>query len=238
MVSSAQELSSAAVASQVADASRVSSSASRASTGFDSTRKTFLFQHDPNDQAAIYQRLDFDFTWNRRPHGNITVGAGNDDFATVYPNMFVVGWLNLAFQGGNCWKVDVDLKGMIHGAKTKRSVRSFEDIASGTVDFTGSAGYPQAVVKAEVAEPRIAVVSEYLTTTTPDTTVVGTNQTPPGAPSTPPFIWGFLNDPIWVYPSGWVLSNREFDEVGNAVDGYVYAVRDLFTYYQIAKLSG
>jgi hypothetical protein len=80
-----------------------------------------------------------------------------------------------------------------------------------------------------VREAILVITDTYFTTTGPSTTVIGTAQTPPNAPSPPPYIWGGYTEPMrGNFPNGWILDDRNFEE---HLTGGLWEVTDTFGYY-------
>jgi hypothetical protein len=81
-------------------------------------------------------------------------------------------------------------------------------------------------------ERTLQIEISYLTTTEPDTSVVGTNQTPPDAPPTPLSVWTSLpaEKALYHFPHGWVLAARPYETLAGVTG--VWLVRDIYHYIQ------
>ncbi len=80
----------------------------------------------------------------------------------------------------------------------------------------------------------ITVIDTYYTTAAPDMTEVSTAITPPSAPDVPAYLWGsYGGDLRSNFPAGWVLSNREPEQLYGAVLGGagLWRVTDTTDYY-------
>jgi len=79
----------------------------------------------------------------------------------------------------------------------------------------------------------ITLSDTYFATSLPSTTVIGTAQTPPSAPTPPSYLWGSYAEPMRLnHPSGWVLDDRRIEEI---VPGSLFSVTDSFGYYYVAQ---
>ena len=121
-----------------------------------------------------------------------------------------------------------DYKG-VHGTKphkfsasTKGERNTYKDVIvtggpSGTVDIT---------------EPRASLTDKYVTLTDPDMTVIGTAQTPPFDLGHPPALWGAIADIVYAFPEGWVLDDRQPENIPGTT---VWLVTDTYVFYQHAR---
>lgn len=105
-----------------------------------------------------------------------------------------------------------------------------------------AANYPgYSAVPVESNQGLIGITVNYVATTPPALTITGTNQTPPvsltpPSPFVPPSnIWTSIENPIHVFPYGWVLDAREFDDVPGSD---VVLVTDQYVYYHHFKVGG
>jgi len=81
-----------------------------------------------------------------------------------------------------------------------------------------------------INDPSVTVQDTYLSTAAPNMAQVGTGLTPINAPSVPSYIWGGYTAPKRAnHPNGWVLDNRDPEEV---IPSKIWRVTDTFTYYQ------
>jgi hypothetical protein len=79
----------------------------------------------------------------------------------------------------------------------------------------------------------ITVSDTYFATSAPDTTVIGTAQTPPSAPTPPSYLWGSYGEAMRAnHPNGWVLDDRQIEQL---VSGALYRVTDSYGYYYAAQ---
>lgn len=85
-----------------------------------------------------------------------------------------------------------------------------------------------------VSEAEVNVIDTYFTTTKPAMDIVGTPFTPPNAPATPPFLWGGYEEPLrGQHPNGWILADRDVEEIFYYSDGTgLWRVADTTTYRQ------
>jgi hypothetical protein len=84
----------------------------------------------------------------------------------------------------------------------------------------------------DVREAIVQVRDRYFTTTRPSANVIGTVQVPPSAPTPPPYIWGGYNEPMrFRHPAGWVLDDRQIEELFWDGTNGLWAVEDLTGYY-------
>ena len=75
----------------------------------------------------------------------------------------------------------------------------------------------------------LTVSDTYFATSAPATSASGTAVTPPSAPTPPAYLWGGYLEPMRAnHPNGWVLDNRQIDDV---VPGFLWRVTDNFAYY-------
>lgn len=65
-----------------------------------------------------------------------------------------------------------------------------------------------------VSESEVAVVDSYFVTSKPSMEVVGTVLAPPNPPSVPPYQWsGYGENMRGRHPNGWVLADRDVEEI-------------------------
>lgn len=91
-----------------------------------------------------------------------------------------------------------------------------------------------------IRQPVVTVTDTYFTTTRPDMSVVGTSITPDNAPEVPEFAWtGYGNAVRYNHPSGWVLDDRQVEELftgagSGSDDGEgLFAVTDTYGNYVV-----
>ena len=83
-------------------------------------------------------------------------------------------------------------------------------------------------VRWNIKEAILTVTDTYFATEAPDMTVAGTALEPPTAPEPPPYLWdAYIEAKRFNHPSGWVLDNREVDEMYPGL----WAITDSFGYY-------
>lgn len=86
--------------------------------------------------------------------------------------------------------------------------------------------------KWNINEPDLSLSDSYFSTTKPVENQQGTALTPPSPPPPPIYQWaGFADGLRFNHPNGWVLDQRTSTEI---VPGKLWAVRDLFVFYQPA----
>ena len=88
-----------------------------------------------------------------------------------------------------------------------------------------------------IGEAILTVSDTYFVTTKPSTQQTQTELTPPNAPLVPPYNWSGYNEPLrGRHPNGWVLDNREIDELFPPVASTpgLYAIRDTYGFYYAA----
>lgn len=86
-----------------------------------------------------------------------------------------------------------------------------------------------------VNDPAVTVIDTYFSTTAPVTTQIGTNVIPVNAPAVTVSGWGGLDVDLRAnYPNGWVLDNRESEQLyGSVVGGDgLWKIVDTHEYYQ------
>lgn len=130
------------------------------------------------------------------------------------------------------WEITLLYKGLISNKPAARKGRAYPNKHSG--EF-GAPGQPTTPMPTEVSEPAVSLTFTYVSLTTPATEETGTAQTPPDPVTTPPYIWASLADPIYNYPNGWVLENRDFEDL---VSSDITIVTDEYVYYHPLKPGG
>lgn len=85
-----------------------------------------------------------------------------------------------------------------------------------------------------VKDSVLTVRDTYYATERPDTTIIGTADVPPNAPTPPPYLWGsYTEEKRANHPAGWVLEDRSIDEIhgGGASTNGLFATTDAWSYY-------
>jgi hypothetical protein len=84
-----------------------------------------------------------------------------------------------------------------------------------------------------ISEPILTLTDTWFATSAPAANIVGTAQTPSNAPTPPSNIWTGYTKPVrGNHPAGWVLDDRQTDELFlNGSDG-LWQVVDTYAYYQ------
>lgn len=85
-----------------------------------------------------------------------------------------------------------------------------------------------------IAQAILTVQDTYFTTVKPDESIAGTANTPPNAPTPPPYIWETYGEPMRAqHPNGWVIDDRAVDPLFEPVGGGpgLWAVTDSWGYY-------
>jgi hypothetical protein len=85
--------------------------------------------------------------------------------------------------------------------------------------------------KIEVAENQVTCDVSYISLgAAPRTNLTGRNATPPSAPPTPATIWGWLVDPTYHYPNGWVLMASDGEGLPGVALSTVCLVTDRYQF--------
>jgi len=85
-----------------------------------------------------------------------------------------------------------------------------------------------------IFDPGVTVIDTYFQTAAPSMTTVGTAVTPTSAPTVSAWLWGSYTEPKRAnFPSGWVLSNREPEQLyGSTLGGAgLWKIVDTYEYY-------
>ena len=88
----------------------------------------------------------------------------------------------------------------------------------------------------KIKEALVTVRDTYYVTTRPTMTEVNQNFTPVNPPDVPPYLWASYDKPLrYNSPNGWVLDDRQVDEI--FADGGIglWAVEDVMVYYYLAQ---
>lgn len=86
-----------------------------------------------------------------------------------------------------------------------------------------------------VRQPVIILTDTYFVTAEPSMTTVGTAVTPSGAPTVAASPWTSYDQPIRAnHPNGWVLDDRQVEELFNGTSGGLWAVTDTYGHYLTA----
>jgi len=193
--------------------------------GFDTLSRRILYRADP----AEVPQTDADVA------ALLGKGAVHPRYAAMYSMTH-----RLVGREGEWMEIDTTYKGLATNKGTKRSYATYVESSSGERILMGASqqgqGYPSFVNKLRAMQPAVAVIDSYVTTGAPSLASVGS----PAAsghggalPAAPNSIWTFLEDPTWVYPSGWILERRDLDQLPGA---NVFFVQDHYVYHQMAEL--
>lgn len=155
---------------------------------------------------------------------------------TGYLNMYCVKRRAVPVVCG-VYDAEFSFRGVLDGGKAyKIRGRSFSERQSAE-----EANYPgYSAVPVESNQGLVGITINYLATAPPDLDEVGTNQTPPVNLTPPSFwvpptnIWTFIEEPIHVYPYGWVLDGRELELIPGS---NVAAVTDQYVFYHHFKVG-
>lgn len=168
--------------------------------GWDSLRESVLMQSTP---LQIISHLE-----QRLPRGGVHEN---------HANMFLTGRLP-RYQGGGLYRVDLTYQGIVLDRGYRREVRAYGETSNGEKIAISAGlqaqGYPAIAEKLKIEQPLLAVTTSYISLTTPSYTEVkkpiGTLPAGfPALPTPPTQLWSFIAEPTYVYPSGWVLDDRD-----------------------------
>jgi hypothetical protein len=197
--------------------------------------------------------------WYDDPDGGISFFRGG--LYTGYTSLYVDD-LNLAPAGGDATKITVSCLGLLPGSGEKRlrRVSAFgQEVSVGPVTYesteivgidTDGDGLPDEAARELVealrtittpsgigkrwliSEPMLGVVDTYFKTSAPDTTQIGTAQTPPSPPPNPAYIWAGYGDALrFSHPYGWVLEDRAYEQPFTGL----YIVTDTYAFKHPAR---
>jgi len=115
--------------------------------------------------------------------------------------------------------------------RVKRRVPKLK--ADGEVDYKLITTPSGAADRWSINDAILQVRDRYYTTTRPDSDVGGTAMTPPEAPTPPPYPWeGGYDFPLRNrHPNGWVIEDRQVEELFWDGTTGLWAVDDLFAFY-------
>lgn len=188
--------------------------------------------------------LEYDVVWPDYETSLRVIGVRVEQPLPVpRETFFVEGFPRAEQDGESRGIVSVVALGLRAGAgdKRRRRVSAFGQVlAIGPIEEVADDPKYETIVtpsgsseRWNINDPGVSVVDTYLSLTEPDTAVIGTAQTPTSAPPTPPYLWGAYNEPLRAnHPSGWVLDNRDPEEL---VPGKLWRVVDGFNFYQVSQ---
>lgn len=146
-----------------------------------------------------------------------------------YSNMYVVG-MNFSYPKTSVTQLEVNYKGIRASKGVKTSARAYSEKTTTADDAI--AGFSSGGVPVQVNDSKVSVTESYISTTEPSMNVVGTAQAPLTSVSTPPNRFPLVTDPTFVFPSGWVLENRSFEQL---LDKPIYFVTNEYIFYHPFK---
>ena len=124
---------------------------------------------------------------------------------------------------------------IIANGGVKYQTRAYTEVGSGTFpDGFFGGGTNGCLDNAEFLVPHVAVTASYIQLSQPNTSAVGQNAVPPinpGIPSGPPYTY---NNPTYIRPEGWVLVNRQGENIPNTT---VYLITDEYVHYYPEKIG-
>lgn len=87
-----------------------------------------------------------------------------------------------------------------------------------------------------ISESEVTLIDTYFVTERPDMSVIGQAFSPVNPPDTPDFLWSGYDQPLrGRHPSGWVLSDRDADEIFYFTDAVgLWRVTDTIVFRQAA----
>jgi len=165
------------------------------------------------------------FGTSRNPTSEFSLGDTHPNFGNMY-----VSSLSFQYPKNSTIELDVTFKGLRTDKGTKRTARAYGEKISTTNDL--GVGAPGGILSSEVSEAKVSVTESYILLSQPNMSQVSTAGTPQDPTDVPPYLWALITDPIYIYPNGWVLENRVFDQI-NGAD--VYFVTDEWVYYHPFK---
>lgn len=135
-------------------------------------------------------------------------------------------------RGGGLWEVTVNYKGLSHIVGVVTAPQRL-------IVTTNASGNEQSVSPAiinGISLDQVSIHQNSITATARYIVIagdvgqsenVGTAQTPPNPPASPPSFWLSIADPVYHYPNGWVLMSSDVEPlpgtgVGIVTDNYQY----------------
>ena len=128
-------------------------------------------------------------------------------------------------------RVTINLIGLI-AASEKRLRKTLSAAQVAGLD-AGEGNLISGSRKWNIREASLVVRDTYFTTVKPDTSVIGSNQSPPDAPAVPSPAYVDDENKVANFPTGWVLDDRQYEEhfrVSGTDEG-LWTVEDTFGYY-------
>ena len=146
--------------------------------------------------------------------------------------------------GGNTWEVDAEYQGVTYDRGFQQKIKCFGESSSGeNISLTQDIqdlGYPAFVAKLKLEQVVISVETTYISTSVPSLLKVKLPvdfaKLPaghPGVPTAPTSFWLSIQDPTYVYPSGWLLDNLEPEQMGQAP---LYKITDRIVFRHMVDL--
>ena len=141
--------------------------------------------------------------------------------------------------GANAWEIDCEWKGEFQPRGYRRTAKILGETSTGENITVGLGGdYPAFVSKLKIEQPVLSVETTYIQAGFPDLTEV---KKPIGAlpggfpalPTPPSQIWSSITDPTYVYPAGWVLDDRDTNQLGASV---LYEVTDRHIFRYVTEM--
>ena len=173
---------------------------SESEEGWDSLTQSYLMESNPLQLGTHLEE--------RLPRG----GAH-----PYYPSMRITKRTSSDL-GGRLYQVDLTYRGIVNTRGYRRDVKCYGETSTGERILISpeiqALGYPAFAQKMKIVQPLLSVTTSYVSLTTPTYTELkkAVDTLPSGFPAlpTPPSqIWSFITDPTYVYPSGWILDDRD-----------------------------
>lgn len=132
--------------------------------------------------------------------------------------------------GGNVWTFKAHYEGRISSGKAM-SVRmqSTQEVYS-VASLTLSPLFTNAPVNVRECSPSVEL-GYVLVNAEPPTALVGLSGSPAVSPGVRAGIWGYLTDPRFNYPAGWVFTDCDADFIAGS-SPHAYYVKESWQYFQ------
>jgi hypothetical protein len=129
--------------------------------------------------------------------------------------------------GSGLFSMQVTCKGLAREKPAKYEINSYAERNS--YRAVNTPAYALGPAPHDLSEPRLGLTVRYISADIPDTSVIGTAQTPPLSLDTPANIWDSITDTVFAFPYGWVLEKRTGPNIAGTT---YYFVTDAYVYYQ------
>lgn len=128
-------------------------------------------------------------------------------------NFWITGVGGSRNVGGGIWTTIVSSKGLSAARPIKVRGKTSVQQSQGSSIWIFESGYPNFVNKLEALESSPTVEIERISFTQPQTGEVGRAGVPAYAVAVRASVWGSLTDPLWHFPSGWVMVDIDWDKL-------------------------